>query len=130
MGLDEAKKILIKNQFPEEWVDSKIGMVVEKIFKEKSNPNKSKNKTKEVSNATEEVFRRKVYLKYKGLATEKLAKELSKIHVPIKIIYILDKLRSYVCQLKSKTDKYNQSNLIYQFKCYFCNEELTYIGYT
>ena len=45
-GLDEAKKILIKNQYPEEWVDSKIGMVVEKIFKEKSNPNKSENKTK------------------------------------------------------------------------------------
>ena len=61
-GLDEAKKILIKNQFPEEWNDSKIGMVVEKIFKEKSNPNKSKNKTKEVNNATEEVVRRKVFL--------------------------------------------------------------------
>ena len=131
-GLDEAKKILIKNQFPEEWVDSKIGMVVEKIFKGKSNPNKSKNenKTKEVNNATEERVRRKVFLKYKGLATEKLAKELSKIHVPIQIIYTLDKLRSYVSQLKSKTDKYNQSNLIYQFKCGFCNEEPTYIGYT
>ena len=129
-GLDEAKKILIKNQYPEEWVDSKIGMVVEKIFKEKSNPNKSKNKTKEVSNATEEVVRRKVFLKYKGLATEKLAKELSKIHVPIQIIYTLDKLRSYVSQLKNKTDKYNQSNLVYQFKCGFCNEEPTYIGYT
>ena len=105
-------------------------MVVEKIFKDKSNPNKSKNKTKEVSNATEEVVRRKVFLKYKGLATEKLAKELSKIHVPIQIIYTLDKLRSYVSQLKNKTDKYNQSNLVYQFKCGFCNEEPTYIGYT
>ena len=131
-GLDEARKILIKNQYPEEWVDSKIGMVVEKIFKVKSNPNKSKNENemKEAKNATEEIVRRKVFLKYKGLATEKLAKELSKIHIPIQIIYTLDKLRAYVSQLKCKTEKCNQSNLIYQFKCGFCNEEPTYIGYT
>ena len=61
--------------------------------------------SKEGSNATEEVVRRKVYLTYKGLATEKLAKELSKIYVPIKIIYTLDKLWSYVSQLKSETDR-------------------------
>ena len=42
----------------------------------------------------------------------------------------MDKLRSYVSQLKNKTDKCNQSNLVYLFKCGFCNEEPTYIGYT
>ena len=45
-GLDEAKKILLKNQYPEDWVDGKIVMVVEKIFKRKSNPNSSKNENK------------------------------------------------------------------------------------
>ena len=33
-------------------------------------------------------------------------------------------------ELKSKTERFNQSNLIDQFKCGFCNEAPRYIGYT
>ena len=42
----------------------------------------------------------------------------------------MDKLRSYVSNLKNRTEKCNQSNLVYLFKCSFCKEESTYIGYT
>ena len=99
----------------------------------KSNPNdanKLKFKKKGLNNATEERMRRNVFLKYKGAVTEKLANDLSKISAPIRIVFTLDKMRTYVSHLKSKMERYNQSNLIYQFKFGFCNEEPMYIGYT
>ena len=38
-GLEEAKRILQRNRYPADWVDNKIGMAVEKVFLNKSNPN-------------------------------------------------------------------------------------------
>ena len=131
--LEEAKRILQKNRYPADWVDNKIGLAVEKVFLTKSNPNetnKVKFKKKEVVNATEERMRRNVFLKYKGAVTEKLAMDLSKISAPIRIVFTLDKMRTYVSHLKSKTERCNQSNLVYKFKCGFCIEAPSYIGYT
>ena len=130
-GLEEAKRILQKNRYPADWVDYKIGMAVEKVFLNKSNPNDAnKLKKKGLNNATEERMRRNVFLKYKGAVTEKLANDLSKISAPIRIVFTLDKMRTYVSHLKSRTERCNQSNLVYQFKCGFCIEAPSYIGYT
>ena len=117
-GLEEAKRILLKNRYPADWVDNKIGMAVEKVFLNKSNPNdanKLKFKKKGLNNATEERMRRNVFLKYKGAITEKLAMDLPKISAPIRIVFTLDEMKTYVSHLKSKTEWYNQSNLIYKF---------------
>ena len=54
-GLDEAKRILLKNQYPTDWVDNKIGMAVEKVFINNSNPNDTnKLRNNGVKNATED----------------------------------------------------------------------------
>ena len=118
-GLEEAKNILRKNQYPPEIFEDIIKTTLEKIvLKEKKPPDKEK---------TED--RKMVFIEYRGTITDQFVRSLYNTKAPIKPIITLRKLKTLLPSLKVGTEKSLSSNLIYNFKCSHC-KKLGYTGIT
>ena len=66
-GLDRARKLLEKNQYSRDWVDTKIGKAVEKGLMEKNSPRRKERTMCKNKNATEERVTKMYFLNIKGL---------------------------------------------------------------
>ena len=69
-----------------------------------------------------------IFLRYRGIETERLAERLLDIGCAIKPIFTLRKMKTMTPTLKPSTKLFNHANLIYQYECAFCKE--AYLGYT
>ena len=79
-------------------------------------------------NDTEARVKKIIFLKYRGIETERLAEKLIYIGRMIKPVFTLRKKKAITPTLKPRTDLCNQSNVIYQYECALCSG--AYVGYT
>ena len=95
MSLERAKKILNQNQYPETFFEPIINKTLENIITEKEK--------EEVSE--EELEKHKLFLYYRGKASENFAKDLKKAHAPCRTIFKLRKLKTVLPSLKTTCGK-------------------------
>ena len=118
MSLERAKKILNQNQYPETFFEPIINKTLENIITEKEK--------EEVSE--EELEKHKLFLYYRGKASENFAKDLKKAHAPCRTIFKLRKLKTVLPSLKPPVEKMLKSHVVYQIKCSSC--DACYVGQT
>ena len=116
--LERAKKILNQNQYPETFFEPIINKTLENIITEKEKD--------EVSE--EELEKHKLFLYYRGKASENFAKDLKKAHAPCRTIFKLKKLKTVLPSLKPPVVKMLKSHVVYQMKCSSC--DASYVGQT
>ena len=118
LSLERAKKILNQNQYPEAFFEPIINQTLDNIISEKEK--------KEVSE--EELEKHKLFLYYRGKASENFAKDLKKAHAPCRTIFKLKKLKTVLPSLKPPVEKLLKSHVVYQIKCSSC--DASYVGQT
>ena len=118
LSLERAKKILNQNQYPEAFFEPIINQTLDNIITEKEK--------KEVSE--EELEKHKLFLYYRGKASENFAKDLKKAHAPCRTIFKLKKLKTVLPSLKPPVEKLLKSHVVYQIKCSSC--DASYVGQT
>ena len=118
VSLEKAKQILISNQYPESFFDPIIQKTLENIVL-----SKTKEKITE-----EELEKHRLFIFYRGKASENFAKDIKKANAPCRIIFKLRKLKTVLPSLKPPTDKMLKSHVVYQIKCTGCNA--SYVGQT
>ena len=101
VSLERAKKILNQNQNPETFFEPIINKTLENIITQKEK--------EEVSE--EELEKHKLFLYYRGKASEHFAKDLKKAHAPCRTIFKLRKLKTMLPSLKPPVEKKLKSHL-------------------
>ena len=100
-SLERAKKILNQNQYPETFFEPIINKTLANIITEKEK--------EEVSE--EELEKHKLFLYYRGKASENFAKDLKKAHAPCRTIFKLKKQMIVLPSLKPTVEKMLKSHV-------------------
>ena len=147
-AIEEAKDILLKNQYPPSFIDDTINNTLTKILSNVDDNSKHVNDSEnesvddsveddgqEVSldsNACIQNFREqdkfKFFMNFRGKPTEKFAMSLKKLNAPCRIIMTLNKTKAALPSLKVKVPKMLQSNVVYKISCSRCDS--SYVGQT
>ena len=144
-GLEEAKVILVNNQYPLDFIENIFNLTLNKILTvQQNNENKNENdaESEEINTINEssldhdtymcmqilEKDKFKFFVNYRGKVTEKFAQSLYKLHAPCKVIMTLRKTKNLISSLKVPVPDMLQSNVVYQIICSRCQS--SYVGQT
>ena len=140
-GLEEAKDILLKNQYPLIFIEQIFNTTLNKILsvdKNSENMDESEESINEsllsmdyetlmcVQILDKDKF--KFFVNYRGKPTDKFVQSLYKLHAPCKVVLTLQKTKSVISTLKVPVPYMIQSNVVYKITCPQCN--LSYVGQT
>ena len=131
-GLEEAKVILIKNQYPKELIESTFHETLTKIIKPDNTENVEKEPMSRSDNAclfdVPEKDKYLFFLNYRGKVSEKFAHAVKKLNLPCRVIMTLNKTKHVLTNLKTPIPAMSQSHVVYQVTCPHCN--MSYVGQT
>ena len=133
-GLEEAKDILVKNQYPMKLIDSVFHETLEKIITQNENPevDHDKNVTNLDENASllnvQDKDKFNFFLNYRGKITDKFVTDVKKLNLPLRMVMTLTKTKSCLPNLKTPVSDMLKSNVVYKITCSQC--QLCYVGQT
>ena len=149
-AMEEAKTILVNNQYPLSFVENLINITLNKIITrddiEKNEVNESSDEVNEsIDDVNEnnsdlsidpngfsgemlEKDKFRFYTNYRGKPTEKFVQSLFKLNAPCKVIMTLSKTKHVISSLKFPVPDMLQSNVVYQIICSRCQS--SYVGQT
>ncbi|XP_066911760.1 uncharacterized protein [Clytia hemisphaerica] len=113
-GLERAKVILNRNQYPEPLVDSIIRDTLNKLFEKEEPPVVEENED-------EEDDLKMFFVEYREKLSEELKHNLGKLKAPCRVIFTLKKLKTVLPSLKSSVEKSLKSGVVYKITCPRCN---------
>lgn len=126
-SLAKAKFILEKNQYPPQFYEPIIERTLEKILEKKLGTASGGNVPSEVP-PEEKVPKVKIFLRYRGIATEHYCRALRRCQAPCDPVLTLRKLRTVLPSLKAKVERKIRSFVVYKISCPRC--QACYVGYT
>ena len=142
-GLEEAKQILVNNQYPLDFIENIFNLTLNKILTvQQNNENENDAESEESNTINESSLDHDTYMcmqilekdkfnffvNYRGKVTEKFAQSLYKLHAPCKVIMTLRKTKKLISSLKVPVPNMLQSNVVYEITCSQC--KLSYVGQT
>ena len=136
-SLNDAIAILEDNQYPSSFTMPIINSTLCKILSEdKDNVANEKEECEDVTvlddnaclNVVSEKDKFRVFVNYRGKATEKLANDFKRLNAPCKIVMTTKKVKTVMPSLKSPVPKMHMSNVVYKLHCPRCNS--SYVGQT
>ena len=145
-GLEEAKNILMKNQYPLDFIEKIFNVTLMKILSSNKNDdcdNDSDNDSNDQSISDSEISmdydtlmcrqildkdKYKFFINYRGKVTDKFVQSLNKLYAPCKFILTLKKTKNLISHLKVPVPDMLRSNVVYKITCSQCN--LSYVGQT
>ena len=119
-GLERAKSILEKNQYPPQFYNSVIQNTKEKLLS-------SASTTKPIVEETN-LPKHRVILQYRGSITDQFVKRLNDCDGLVQTVLTLCKLRSFMPSLKSEVPHMLKIRVIYKSTCPRCHA--CYVGRT
>ena len=135
-GLNAARIILNKNQYPSSLVEDIIKNTLNNLLSVPKDDNASEiSDTSEssidsnaylVQVANKDKF--KFFINYRGKPTEQLARSFKKLNAPCNVIMTTKKMKFELPSLKPLVPRMLQSNVVYQISCPGCNS--SYVGQT
>ena len=132
-GWEEAKLILLNNQYPLKLIESIFHETLTRILApecveaDEEMENMELDDNAFVINVPDkEKFN--FFINYRGKLSDKFAYSLKKLNAPCKIIMTLHKTKNVISNLKTPVPKMLKSNVVYQIKCSRCNA--CYVGQT
>ena len=130
-GLEEAKIILTKNQYPMHLIESVFHDTLTFLIKgEKSEKNFEPITLSDSACLFNVPDKDKFnfFIQYRGKISEKFAHSIKKLNVPCRIIMTLQKTKHIVSNLKTPVPNMFQSHVVYKITCSRCNS--CYVGQT
>ena len=131
-GLEEAKVILIKNQYPSELVESTFHETLTKIIKPDNTESGEKEPMSRSDNAcllnVPEKDKYLFFLNYRGKVSEKFAHAVKRLNLPCRVIMTLNKTKHVLTNLKTPIPAMSQSHVVYKVTCPHC--DMSYVGQT
>ena len=118
--LNKGKTLLENNQYPKSFYDPIISNTLTKIL-EKTESADARDKEKEEEEETKMIF-----LAYRGKVSEKFESLLRKIKAPVKVVFVLKKLKTLLPSLKPNVEKPYKSGVVYKIECPRC--KACYVG--
>ena len=134
LGLEKAKKILVNNQYPEQFIDDLFKKTLNKLIDSKidsSDIDSILYVTLDTNSCLHNIPDKEKYLfflNYRGKPSEQFAQSLRKLNAPCRVIMTLCKTKSEVSTLKTPVPHMLQNNLVYQINCPGCTA--SYVGQT
>ena len=140
-GMEEAKAILLKNQYPLVFIEQIFNTTLSKILSTEKK-DESVDESEESMNESllsmdydtlmcRQILEKdkfKFFVNYRGKPTDKFVQSLYKLHAPCKVVLTLQKTKSVISTLKVPVPYMLQSNVVYQITCPQC--KLSYVGQT
>jgi hypothetical protein len=123
-GIEKAKLIWSKNNYPEFFTHKVVNSTLNKII----NKNSKERVDDKVKNSTEEQIKHLFVIEYRGKITDDYINEVRKAGAHIKTVVTMRKTLSLLPTLKAPISKEMESNVIYKFECSRCQS--TYVGKT
>ena len=142
-GLENAKEILLNNQYPINFIEDIFKKTLNKIIESNQNISISEDNESEVSESEEnnseldpngclhnisEKDKYRFFVNYRGKPTEHFAQSLRKLNAPLKVVMTLTKTKDEISYLKTPVPHMLQNNVVYQINCPSCNA--SYVGKT
>ena len=134
-GLNEAREILCKNQYPPSFVENIIKRTLNKLLGVDVEEEEDEEKVNDISldpnaclNHVLDKDKFKFFITYRGKPTEQLAKSFRKLNAPCNVIMTTRKMKTVLPSLKPMIPYMFQSNVVYQIVCPGCNS--SYVGQT
>ena len=149
-SVEKAKNILKKNQYPEAFYEPIIHETLTKIIQKDNVPENeesvlnlsdmsSSTETEDVTqnididtkvaiHSIEDKDKFRLFVQYRGKATDELAQKLHQINAPCRIVMTLRKLKTMMPSLKPPVTSMMRSNVVYQITCPRC--KACYVGAT
>ena len=130
-SLEEAKIILVKNQYPPDLIDNVFHDTLHRILK----PDECDNETNDIVDELDDnacLFKVEpkdkfnFFLNYRGKITEKYAKTVRKLNLPLRFVLTLNKTKTQMPNLKTPVTDVLKSNVVYKITCPQC--KLCYVG--
>ena len=143
LGLENAKEILINNQYPKTFIENIFKKTLDKIVDNNQNTSISEDNDNEDNESEEnnsildpnsclhnisEKDKYRFFVKYRGKPTEHFAQSLRKLNAPLKVVMTLNKTKGEISYLKTPVPHMLQSNVVYKIKCPSC--DASYVGKT
>ena len=132
-GLEKAKDILVKNQYPMKLIDSVFHETLEKIITQTEKQNDDDENVIHLDeNAcllnVQDKDKFNFFLNYRGKITDKFVTDVKKLNLPLRMVMTLTKTKNCLPNLKTPVSDMLKSNVVYQIKCSQC--QLCYVGQT
>ena len=131
-GIEEAKQILLKNQYPLAVIEETIHKTLTKILTGVDDSDENSDELELDPNANFQNISEKdkflFFVNYRGKPTEHFATSLKKLNAPCKVIMTLNKTKNCLSTLKNPIPFMLQSNVVYIITCPQCT--LSYVGQT
>ena len=89
---------------------------------------KIKTGGKKAERDEEDLYKKMVFIQYRGGISDTFVKKLRETGAPVKPIPTLRKVKKVLPSLKETIDKFMTSNVVYQFNCPNCS--VSYVGMT
>ena len=134
LGLEEAKKILINNQYPLPFIEENIKNTLHKILLKDADsepetvPRDETIEPNACIHSISEKDKFMFFINYRGKPTEHFAQSLKKLNAPCRIVMTLNKTKTQVSQLKTPVPRMLQSSVVYKITCPGC--DASYVGQT
>ena len=133
-GLEAAKEILIKNQYPVHFIEDIFHKTLHKIIDVSSDFTSSEISSDQsfddnaclhtISDKDKFLF----FLNFRGKPTEHFVKSLKKLNAPCRFIMTLVKTKAEISKLKTPVPHMLQNNVVYKITCPGC--DASYVGCT
>ena len=130
-GLEEAKTILLRNQYPLHTIETIFKETIHKLLGNEDIENERSGLELDENACllnVQEKDKFKFFLNYRGKPSEKFAQSLRKLNAPCKVIMTLVKTKNIVSKLKPPVPNMLQSNVVYKITCPRCKS--SYVGQT